>query len=380
MRTFNFIKELSLNHDIHLVSFYESRQELVDCKQLEKYCKKIYLVYLPKWLAWLKAVTFYFSNDPSQVAYYRSGRMKRLIAQILNNESFDLAYIHLFRMFQYVHLIPDNVYKVTDLTDVISKEIFRSIGNENNLHTRIIKREATKIRKYEQMVAWTTNETWVISEQEKWDLIASSNCERVSVVKNGVNISGDMKRLYDDPNILFFGYYNTSHNKDALKFLKDNIMPNIIKKVPNTKLTVFGAGKWRTPKNVKSKFPVNYLGFISDLSDVFVSATVMVAPILYSAGTQNKILEAMNHGVPVITSNFGNEGIDAKNGTEIILCNSSEEYVTQICRIITDVRLNEHIGVNGQKYVRQNFSWDNVTKRVSEIEKTLKSQNLKPNS
>jgi glycosyltransferase involved in cell wall biosynthesis len=104
----------------------------------------------------------------------------------------------------------------------------------------------------------------------------------------------------------------------------------------------------------------------------------MVAPIVYSAGTQTKILEAMNNGIPVVTSDFGNEGIGAIHEKQIIVCSSADEYVTEIRRLLTDRIFNEYIGLNGQKYVRDNFSWDYVTERASEIEKTLKSQNLKP--
>jgi len=379
LRTYNFIRVLAQFHEIHLISFCESRKDYVSQVELKKYCKEIHLVYLPKWLSWAKALFFYFSSEPSQAVYYRSFRMKRLITRIAKKEKFALAYTHLFRMYRYQRFLPKNVYKVTDLTDVISKEMFRSVAEESELRVRVINREATKIRNYERKVTRFAQEVWVISEQEKADLLVSSAREgNVFVVCNGVNEKKGGMGVSKNNAILFFGYSSTNHNKTALKFLREKIMPEIKKEIPDVKLNVFGAGKWENKKNGKDEFPVNNFGFVADTDEVFSSSAVMVAPILYSAGTQNKILEAMNFGMPVVTSDFGNEGIQATNGLQIVLCGNAAEYVREIVHILKDRTYNEWIGTNGQKYVRDKFSWNNVSDRVTMIEKTLKSQNLKP--
>jgi len=370
-RTYNFIKALSQNHEIHLISFCETKEDYSYKKELKKYCKEIHLIYLPEWLSWFKAVFFYFSKAPSQVAYYRSFRMKNLINKIAKNENYDMVYVHLFRMYQYSQYIPASVYRVTDLTDVVSKELFRSIGLDYGWRVRLVKREAHKIRNYERKVLKQSQEVWVISDQEKKDLINNSDCNNVFVVGIGVE-KKDSVRAPEKNSILFFGYSHTGHNKAALDFLRNKIMPEIIKKIPDAKLSVFGAGKWTERKKRKNEFPINNFGFVADPGEVFSSNAVMVAPILHSAGTQTKILEAMNYGLPVVTSSFGNEGIQAKNGSQIVICDEPSSYVEQIVMILTDSEIGEKVGREGQKYVRDKFSWHTVIDRVGEIEKLLK--------
>lgn len=379
LRTYNFIKTLSQRHEIHLVSFCESQKDYRFKKELSLYCKTIRLVYLPKWLSWLKTILLYWSKNPSQVAYYFSLRMFWAVNNLAKKEKFDLAYVHLFRMYQYCRVIPKNIYTIIDLTDVISKEMFRSVGENYGLRYRLVINEANKIKSYENKIIDLAKEIWVISEKEKADLAAVNFGGNVRVVVNGVESKFSDKQRTSKNAVLFFGYSSTSHNKTALNFLIDKIMPELKKIIPEITLNVFGAGKWGTAKKTKDEFPVNNLGFIREPIDVFAENSVMVAPILYSAGTQNKILEAMNSGIPVITSDFGNEGIGAAPGKEIIICSSATDYVAQIARVLSDDGYGSRIGSSGQKYVRANFLWDNVSERVSEIEKTLKSQILKPN-
>lgn len=378
-RTFNFIKKLAEDHEITLISFYEKREERLYQPDLEKYCKSVNLIYLPRWVSWLKAALLYFNREPSQCYYYRSIRMGNMVAQVVKKTKFDLAYIHLFRMHWYSKYIPNDIYKVTDLTDVVSKEMFRSIGYGYGLKKYFIRREAVKIRNYERRVVTESDEIWVVSECEKNDLIQGSQTTKpVNVVGLGLN-QINLSRNPEANTILFFGYSSTGHNQSALKYLRKNILPELEKRISNIKLNVFGAGEWSTKKNGIGEFPVNHFGFVENPEDIFSKNAVMVAPIVYSAGTQTKIIEAMNFGIPVITSEFGNEGIEAFHEKEIVICHSTQEYVEWLYRLLTDTRLNESLGLSGQKFVRNKFSWDNVTKRVSGIEKTLKSQNLKPN-
>lgn len=370
VRTYNFLKVLSEENEIHLVSFYESSEDLLNLKMLEPYCKNINLVYVPKLLSWTKALSYYFLSTPSQTAYYRSHRMERLIKKICRETDFDVAYVHLFRMNQYERFMPRNIFKIVDLTDVISKEIFRSVGIKTYWKTFFDKREATKIRNYEILLAKSADEIWVISEAEKEDLIRSSGVGNVHVVENGVPVS-ITERKSDNNSILFFGYSKSKHNMDALKFLLNNILPEVAKQVPGISLKIFGAGKWGGYKNTNRSFSVANLGFISNIDNIFSTAAVLVAPILYSAGTQNKILEAMSHGVPVVTSSFGNEGIRAEVGSQIIICDNPSSYVEQIVKILSNPQIGENIGKEGQKYVRSTFSWYLATKRMDEVKKLL---------
>lgn len=377
LRTYNFIRTLSEKNEISLVTFCESQNNYESLRELGKFCKNIYPVFVPKWLSWIKVITMYFSSSPSQVSYYSSFRMVRNLKEVIKKNEFDVVYIHLFRMFQYFPLVSRASYTILDLTDVISKEMFRSIRLQSWWKVFLRRREAKKIRRYEAIISETPNEIWVISEEEKKDLSCVSSSKNIIVVPNGITIN-KIDRDYKQDRVLFFGYSNAGHNKDALLFLQTEIMPKIKKDVPSVELVVFGAGEGYRWKNKKNEFPINNLGFLPDISNVFKDGAVVVAPILYSAGTQNKILDAMSFGLPVVTSDFGNEGIQAEHLSQIVVCSTPEEYASAVVRLLKDKEWNRMIGSNGQDFVHNKFSWNYVVKRVDEIEKTLKTQNLKP--
>ncbi len=99
-------------------------------------------------------------------------------------------------------------------------------------------------------------------------------------------------------------------NWDAAKWLKEEIWPNIIKKMPEAKLHVYGA--YPTEKVYKLHNPDE--GFLvhgraDKALEAISNARVLLAPLRFGAGLKGKLLEAMKYGTPSITTPIGAEGI-----------------------------------------------------------------------
>jgi glycosyltransferase involved in cell wall biosynthesis len=63
---------------------------------------------------------------------------------------------------------------------------------------------------------------------------------------------------------------------------------------------------------------VRLRGFVEDLAPLYAAADVAVVPVRVGGGTRIKILEAFAHGVPVVTTSLGAEGIDAAEGASVV--------------------------------------------------------------
>lgn len=374
LRTYNFLRILAASHDVRLLTFSDASEEFREAQRaLEQLGVSVHTVWFPPWYSWLRAALLYPLPFPSQLMYYASLRMARAIRSVTLATPPDLVYFHLFRMAPYRRWVVGNPYTVIDMTDVISKELFRSIPYRRSFMVSLIAREARRIRKYERWITQHADETWVISDADKDDVEAIGKQGRVVVIPNGLPMSRSVQERSPDPaTVLFYGYASVLHNRDALSLLVQHILPHVQRTVPTLRLVVTGAGKHAAHARQFSRhIPVTFEGFLNDPSSMFARATVMVAPVRFSAGTQNKILEAMAAGVPIITSPFGNEGIGGQDGEHLALCRTPEEFAQRILWYLGHPEEREAMGKRGQLFAQQHFSWDTVQKRVNEIEKHL---------
>jgi glycosyltransferase involved in cell wall biosynthesis len=100
----------------------------------------------------------------------------------------------------------------------------------------------------------------------------------------------------------------------------------------------------------------------------------MAAPMRFVAGVQNKILEAMSMKVPVVTSSYGNEGIDAVNGEQLFVEDDPKSAAATIIKILMNKGLGEKIGANARAYVREKYRWNMVVERVNNIARSIKNK------
>ncbi|MFB1003881.1 MAG: glycosyl transferase family 1, partial [Bacteroidia bacterium] len=105
LKIFNLTRRLSEKHNLYLVTFYESRDELNYLKEIQPFFKEIELVYLPKWRSILNGIPALFSRTPLQMAYFKSAKMKRMVKFALERYDIDVVHTQHLRMSQYTKAI-----------------------------------------------------------------------------------------------------------------------------------------------------------------------------------------------------------------------------------------------------------------------------------
>jgi glycosyltransferase involved in cell wall biosynthesis len=99
---------------------------------------------------------------------------------------------------------------------------------------------------------------------------------------------------------------------------------------------------------------------------------VFAAPLRFAAGVQNKVLEAMASGRPVVTTTLVNDGIGANPGRDLIVVDDPEAMVSHIANLFQQAQLRREMGAAARIFVEQNFSWQFAVQRMGAIEGFLK--------
>lgn len=372
LRTYNLLRVLSRDHKITLVSFYTQNNELFHAENLQKYCEVIHLIHLPVWKSLLSVLTNFWRGIPWQAAYYKSKPMKELVDDLTKEDVFSTVYIHLFRMAPYLADKQD-LYRIVDLTDAISLEILLSLPYRTFFSKLIYQFEQPRIASFECEVAGWADEIWLISDRDRQFLGLKCINGNFITIPNGINpdLFFPKEQTVQDNRLIFVGNFDVAHNIDAINFLAFKIFPLVRSECPDCKLVIAGAGKGKKLSAISQIPGVVVKGYVENLNDELNEAKLFVAPLRFSAGVQNKVLEAMMAGVPVVTTSPVGAGLGAFAGREIVVGSTASEIANKIIDLLGDEILRQNLSLRGREFILNKFSWQSAVQRLKSIEEVV---------
>ena len=367
LRAFHVVKSLSREHAVHLLSFIEKEGERASVIEMRRYCEEVDVVHLSPARSRLNALLSLFSPLPLQVSYYSSSSMRKLVEDKLSGASFDLIMVHLFRMAEYVRG-RKGTYKIIDFTDVVSRELEIALPHRKGVSRAVYLLETPRIHRYEKEIALEFDETWLVSQRDIESLKEmTGGVARSWLVPNGVDVSAfrPVEGAERRDTVIFVGHMGVFHNQDAVSYYSREIRPLLKAEHPSLDFEVVG----RYPADLPSKLPgVKLLGFVEDINGAYNRARVCVAPLRFCTGIQNKVLEPMAAGTPVVATPLANEGIGGRDGRELLLARTPSEFASKISLILRDPLLGRRLGERAREFVTERYSWDIPLRRVGEIE------------
>ena len=372
LRTFNFIRSLADEHEIHLLSFINGENEREYIAPLKDFCQTIQILPLPAWRSAITVGLNIWRRQPLQALYYRSSAMQNLIRSTVVETQFDAVYVHLFRMAPFVTDF-DDLYRIVDLTDVISQELIHSMPYRGVFSRLIYALELPRVERFERWVAETFEETWLISDHDRGLLVKECPDANIQVVPNGVDIqklhsTGETPTLNS---LIFVGHLGVFHNVDAALFLVHDILPLVRAEIPGVTLKLVGAAPNPEIQALGNISGVQVTGFVDDLNAALIQSTIFVAPLRFAAGVQNKVLEAMAVGRPIVTTSLVNQGVGAVDGRDLIAADDAQSIADAVIDLLRDPEKREHLGHAARTFVNVNFNWDFVRQRMRAVQGLL---------
>ena len=364
LRAFHQIKQLSRHHEIILCSLNDTVLHKDALHVLHKYVKAVHVISLDKFSILFNILKALFNGRPMQVGYFYSDSAKKQILKLIDQYKPDHIFCQLIRVAEYVKDSP--IPKTIDYQDVFSKGIDRRITLSPFYLKPFLKIEHRRLQNYERMVFDRFDNKIIISEPDR-DLIPHPEKDQIVVVANGVDteffcpIESDKK--YD---LLFTGNMGYPPNINAAEFLVNQILPKLLQQKHDLKLLLAGANPNLRVMVLKSG-NIDVSGWVPDMRECYASAKVFIAPMQIGTGLQNKLLEAMAMKVPCITSPLAFQALHARNGEDILVAETPDEYVKHILFLLNNPAKAKEIGMNGHRFVHENFSWEKETAKIEAL-------------
>ncbi len=364
LRAFHQIKELSKNHKICLVSLTEKEVCSDHLNEIKKICSEIHVFKLNKWRIIINLFTGLFSDKPFQVKYFYQRAIHKKINRIINDFDPEHIYCQLIRCASYVQ--HNYHYKKTiDYMDAFSKGIERRIEHSGWMKP-IFKIEASRLLKFENLCFEYFDNHTIISDQDR-SHIFHENKNKINIISNGIDIDYfkpiDIKKKYD---LVFIGNLSYAPNIDTAIYIRNELLPKLVNKIPNISILISGANPTKSILNLQNNH-LTIQGWKEDIRESYASAKIFLAPLRIGTGLQNKLLEAMSMEIPCITSPLANKALLAKNKEAIFIGNSIDEYVKLIIELLNNDQLRKTTGKIGREYIANNFNWTATSKQLENI-------------
>lgn len=362
LRIHNILKQLKLKgHKITLVSLVTSEDDLEACYKNNDFFDELIPVKFDKKLAYLNAVKAVFNDKPFIVEYFYSKTMQKVVDKLIKENNFDIITGYMIRIAPYLEK-HKNKNIIIDFVDAVSMMYERRIKNVQSLWDKFkIGIEYLKVKNYEKKCSKIYKMQTVISQADKNYIEQFAGKSNIKIIGNGVDT--EFYKPIDFPKqnkICFVGSMQYIPNSEAAIYFATKVFPLVKKEIPDAKFKIIGANPRKDLFDaVKEINGIEITGRVDDVREYMKDCKVSVCPVKIAGGIQNKILEAMSMGIPVVTTPEGAEGINASEDI-LSVANSNEEYVQKVIQIMQDESLRKKIGHNSRNFVLNNFSWAKV--------------------
>jgi sugar transferase (PEP-CTERM/EpsH1 system associated) len=359
IRPFHMIEHLGRKHSVVVASLAHSKRELDEAQGLANHCQQILADVVPSPVRWMQASRSVLSRTPSSVAYFWSRRLAGMVRKAAEGNAFDVVFVHCAFAAQYVLDISCPL-RVLDFGDVDSAKWFayaRSRAFPLRMGYRL---EAEKLRRYERHLASEFDICTATTEGELEELKKLGVPVPSTVIPNGVDLEYFHPRPEnprDSAVIVFLGRMDYFPNIDGTVFFANEIFPLIRKTAPRAQFRIIGSNPTRAVRDLARTPGISVTGHVPDVRPYLVDAAVAVAPLRIARGTQNKILQFLAMGVPVVTTTDAAKGVGATPGRHFLAADGPEEFAAAVLRLLQDAELREALSVAGREPLKTAHSW-----------------------
>ena len=322
---------------------------------LKEHCEDVWVKRISKAGILKRLATAFFSKLPFQIAYFTSSKAKREFDWYYRQVQPDLVYCQLARMVEYVKgIAPEKL--ALDYQDAFSKGLERRVSLEPSWKKGFVETEFKRMQAYESAVFERFGKKFIISEQDA-SYIQHPSRKEIIVLPNGVDVDHYRPEPFPKTiDLLFTGNMQYEPNVNCIVYLIKEVFPKLASEFPHLQLVAAGKNPSAELRNLKSG-NLQLTGWVNDLRKYYRTARLFVAPMQIGIGMQNKILEAMSMGLPVITSSLANNAIGAKHGKEVWIADTPEKVAEGISYLLNNTELALNLGQHARDLMLRKYSW-----------------------
>jgi len=376
IRTYQMLKQLKREHHITYLTLDDGTAAPDATENAREYCHALIGVrheirpkFSPGFYADLGLNLV--SPLPYFMTKYRSGTMRRKIAECVQRGAFDVMVCDF--LMPSINVPRDIACPAVLFQHNVEAAIWKRHYEiqTNPLKKTYLYAQWLKTRAYERAACRSFDSVIAVSPEDRDAMARDYGVSYVTDVPTGVDVDyfAPSGRTPTDPfNLVFTGSMDWLPNEDAIRYFIEQILPIIKRRVPQTTLTVVGRNPYPRLVELSRRDPsIQVTGRVDDVRPYMERAAAYIVPLRIGGGTRLKIYEAMSMEKPIVSTSVGAEGLPLRDGCELMLADTPETFAERVISIITNDSLARELGGRAAAAVREHFGWRPAAESFAEI-------------
>ena len=366
IRSWQVLKHIAERATVHLGAFVDDPEDAQYGDLLRSMCGDVLLQPLPRLARVTRSLRALRTGEALSVGLYYDKRMADWVREVIRRRPISAIYVFSSQMARYAAAHLGGRRSVMDFVDVDSEK-WKQYADEAHGWRRVLyAREAKLLRGVEKLAARHYNTSIFVSEAEAalFRRRAGSYGHTVETVGNGVDLDYfspaaaiEPARPGGAPSIVFTGAMDYRPNVEAALWFAERAWPLVRAGAPGASFAIVGANPVGELQKLDGQNGIAVTGRVPDVRPYFAAADAVVAPLKIARGIQNKVLEAMAMGRPVVATPAALEGIEAVPGRDLLVADGHQRFAAAVLELVRDKARGAALGAAARARMVEGYDW-----------------------
>ncbi|HAJ35623.1 MAG TPA: glycosyl transferase family 1 [Chloroflexi bacterium] len=386
IRNYNLIRGLAQRHEVDLLTFLAPGEALTADSPLWTLCRRVAGVNQPERTLRRRALATLTTRTPDMGLRLESPAMHALIASWTQERRYDAVQIEGIELAQYGLAVagrrrhgrhwPALIFDDHNCEYLLQqRNAFTDLRHPRRWPAAAYSLiQWQKLRHYEAAVMRGADAVVAVSAADRAALQRLGAASSITVVSNGIDVTHYQPLAPAPPpapTIVFTGKMDYRPNIDAVLWFAQQVLPRILAQAPAARFQIVGMNPHARLDVLRANPAIEITGAVPDTRPYLQRAGVYVIPMRVGGGTRFKALEAMACAAPIVSTTLGVEGIGVRNGQEMLLADTPEEFAIAVLRVLADAAgngvLRRQLGAQGRRFVETRYAWEAIIPHLENV-------------
>jgi len=362
IRAYHLLRFLASRADVSLACVSQETTPDASRKALAALCERVAIEPTSRSVRAVHSSLSLLAGGSATEGYFWSPLLNTTLTRWAEDTRFDAVVCFCSGMYRYcVQPSLSEVPTIVDVVDVDSQKWSECAANARMPFSWIRRWESHRVAKLERRIAAFASDIFLISEDERSLFQRVTGHSAAAVATNGVDIEhfGESLKSHPEPRTcVFLGVLNYQPNVDAVMWFARHIWPGVRCRFTDARLRIVGRNPTAEVQALSKCAGIEVNANVPDVRPYLANSEVAVAPLRIARGVQNKVLESMAAGLPVVATPAALAGLKVEKGSDAICADSVDEWQSAIETLFTDTERRRLIAANGRAYVEKHHNWN----------------------
>lgn len=369
LRNFHILKRLARSHELHVLCGHHGDLPESWPAKVESLWESLRSASLPR-RSRAQRILGLIGGRPDLWQAHWSEDLLSAGREILDRHGpFDRIHVAGFEMYEYAALLNAKLQRPASVVldeHNIEYRLQESLGNRqkgftwNPVYASFNAMQTRRLRRAEVQAWRDSAHVLAVSQRDRHEVLRVEAPEKVTLLPNGIDWTECDASASQPPRpfqLSFIGKMDYRPNILAMQWFCRRVMPSLERQQPQVRLNIVGRNPVPAVLALGSSEHVRVTGFVENLDPYYAPGSVAVLPIFHGGGTRLKVFEALQKGVPIVSTRLGVSGIGLTRDRHCLMAETPEEFAEAILSLWRGDKDGKLLVKEGRSHIRKNFDW-----------------------